>query len=64
MSKFINVNLIKKYDSKHLIELLGKPESDSAVQDLLIKLGQTKSLKKPKRGEHDVYVEGKETGRL
>lgn len=50
------------YSANELIELIGKSEADSDVRKLLSKLGQSKPLKKPKRGEVDTYVEASEIG--
>ena len=50
------------YSANELIELIGKSETDSSVRKLLSELGQSKPLKKPKRGETDTYVECQEKG--
>ena len=50
------------YTANELIGLIGKSETDSNIQTLLEILGQKKTLKRPRRGEVDAYVECPEKG--
>lgn len=50
------------YSGTEMVGFIGKSSVDSAVKALLVELGFTKPLKKPKRGEEESHVAASEYG--